>query len=104
MDGAPGRLLLRPDVSGLVGVFFGRPWSRGGAVGSGLVLGVPARSSVASTAVEPRTSGIRRRVLLGRTGIEVSDISFGSFSIESDERLVHHVLDRGITHFDTAET
>jgi len=77
---------------------------QGGAVGSGLVLGVPARSTSASPAVEPRAPGIRRRVPLGRTGIEVSDISFGSFSLESDERLVHHALDRGITHFDTAES
>ena len=46
---------------------------------------------------------IRRRVTLGRTGLEVPDISFGTFALRGDERLVHHALERGITHFDTAE-
>lgn len=32
------------------------------------------------------------------------DISFGSFALESDEALVRHALDRGVTHFDTAES
>ncbi|MFK7897295.1 MAG: aldo/keto reductase [Myxococcota bacterium] len=56
---------------------------------------------------------IRKRVPLGRdTGIEIPDISFGSFALgggnagdsdpAADERLVRHALERGITHFDTA--
>lgn len=45
---------------------------------------------------------IRRRVALGKTGLEIPDISFGTFSLESDEGLIHHALDRGITHFDSA--
>ena len=74
-----------------------------GALGTTLTAAGPAAASM--TALDPpETAGIRRRVVLGRTGIEVPDISFGTFSLESDERLVHHALDRGITHFDTAET
>lgn len=50
-----------------------------------------------------RGLGIRRRASLGQTGVEIPDISFGTFSLESDQDLVRHALDRGITHFDTAE-
>jgi hypothetical protein len=75
---------------------------RGSAAGvAGLGAGTLAADALAR--VGP-PHGIRRRVVLGRSGIEVPDISFGSFSLESDERLVHHALDRGITHFDTAES
>jgi predicted aldo/keto reductase-like oxidoreductase len=49
------------------------------------------------------TPQIRRRATLGRTQLKIPDISFGTFSLESDENLVRHALDRGITHFDTAE-
>jgi uncharacterized protein len=46
---------------------------------------------------------IQRRVTLGRTGLEVSEISFGSAS-SSDAELVRYALDRGVTFFDTAES
>ncbi len=72
----------------------------GAAVGLGASLGVAASAGAAS-GVAPQ---IARRVTLGRTGIVVPDISFGSFSLESDERLVDYALDRGVTHFDTAES
>lgn len=49
---------------------------------------------------EPR---IQRTVILGRTGLEVSDISFGSSSL-TDADLVRYALDRGVTFFDTAES
>lgn len=45
-----------------------------------------------------------RRVKLGRTGLEVPDIGFGTFALETDVELVRFALDRGITHFDTAES
>jgi predicted aldo/keto reductase-like oxidoreductase len=45
---------------------------------------------------------IRRQVRLGRTGLQISDIGFGSSRLKDDEALVHHALDRGITYFDTA--
>lgn len=48
---------------------------------------------------------VRRYVTLGRTGIEMADISFGSSRLrEGEERLVHHALDKGVNYFDTAES
>jgi predicted aldo/keto reductase-like oxidoreductase len=46
---------------------------------------------------------IQRTVTLGRTGLEVSEISFGSAS-STDAALVRHALERGVTFFDTAES
>ncbi|MEM9176209.1 MAG: aldo/keto reductase, partial [Myxococcota bacterium] len=67
--------------------------------------GLAAGAAASAGAAETDAPGIRKRSLLGKTGIEIPDISFGSFSLEADadERLVHHALDRGVTHFDTAE-
>jgi hypothetical protein len=72
----------------------------GALAGASLPLGALAREAAGAAAEAPR---IRRRVTLGRTGLVVPDIGFGSSSLRGDERLVHHALDRGITHFDTAE-
>ena len=41
---------------------------------------------------------------LGRTGLELPDIGFGSSSLSGDDALVAHALSRGITYFDTAES
>ena len=47
---------------------------------------------------------VRRYAKLGRTGFEISDISFGSSSLRpGQEDLVSLALDRGINYFDTAE-
>jgi predicted aldo/keto reductase-like oxidoreductase len=46
---------------------------------------------------------VRRYVELGRTGLRLPDIGFGASRLAGDEALVKHALDRGITHFDTAE-
>lgn len=76
----------------------------GGALATGAAAAPLARAASAGRP-EGRAGGpgIRRRVSLGRTGIEVPDIGFGTFSLEDDERLVLHALERGVTHFDTAE-
>ncbi|MGH6898078.1 MAG: aldo/keto reductase [Geminicoccaceae bacterium] len=55
---------------------------------------------ITEAAVIPR---IRRYVTLGRTGLEVSEIGFGSSS-SHDPDLARHALDRGVTFFDTAES
>ena len=48
----------------------------------------------------PRVQTYRR---LGRTGLEISDISFGSSRLREDQDdLVKHALDRGINYFDSA--
>ena len=87
---------------------------RGGVIGLGVPLaaserGNPNGSSISledshQVGAPDRVAHIRRRTRLGRTGIEIPDISFGSFALEDDENLVRHALDRGITHFDTAES
>lgn len=51
-------------------------------------------------AAHPR---IQRTVALGSTGLQVSDIGFGS-SRSADPDLVRHALDLGVTYFDTAES
>ena len=48
-------------------------------------------------------SSIERYVKLGNTGLEVSEIGFGSSSSQ-DPDLVRYALDRGVTYFDTAES
>ena len=74
---------------------------RGFALGLAPAM-LPLAGGVAAAAAEaPR---VRRRVKLGKTGLEVSDIGFGSSSLSGDEALVSHALARGITYFDTAES
>lgn len=70
----------------------------GVALGAGAGLGVPG--AVQAQATEPR---VRRYVTLGRTGLRVSDISFGSAST-SDTNVVRHAFERGVTLFDSAES
>ncbi|MFO0689069.1 MAG: aldo/keto reductase [Myxococcota bacterium] len=92
--------------------FLAESLRRSGALGAGLVLGTSslARATGAGDAPASGTAPpgapprIRRRRPLGRTGIEIPDISMGSFSLERDDDLVARALDRGITHFDTAES
>ena len=50
-------------------------------------------------------STVKRYVPLGRTGFEISDISFGSSRLDAgEEHLVLDALERGINYFDTAES
>lgn len=60
---------------------------------------LPLGSRAAEAGPPPR---VRRTVTLGRTGLRVPDIGFGSSRLDGDEALVRHALDRGITYFDTA--
>lgn len=73
----------------------------------GLALGLaPALLPLAGRA-EPAASEpprVRRRARLGKTGLELPDIGFGSSSLSGDDALVQHALARGITYFDTAES
>jgi predicted aldo/keto reductase-like oxidoreductase len=61
-------------------------------------FGTMARPIAASDTPEIR---VRRR--LGRTNLEISDISYGS-SRTADPEIVRHALARGINYFDTAES
>ena len=71
-------------------------------LGTAAVLG-PGLSPLAPPAANAASPGIRRYVSLGSTGLEVSEIGFGSAS-SHDPDLVRHALDRGVTFFDTAES
>jgi predicted aldo/keto reductase-like oxidoreductase len=75
---------------------------RGALAGLGLTA-LPLRAWA-----QPAAQGqvfVRRYVTLGRTGMRVSDISFGSSRLGAKEgSTVRHALDRGINYFDTADT
>lgn len=48
---------------------------------------------------------VQRYRRLGRTGFEISDISFGSSRLrDGEEHLIHHALDKGINYFDCADS
>jgi predicted aldo/keto reductase-like oxidoreductase len=73
-------------------------------LGTAVAVGHPGFSALAAPNTDTTSSSrIRRYVTLGRTGLEVSEIGFGSAS-SYDAGLVRHALDRGITFFDTAES
>ena len=72
-----------------------------------LATGVTAHRESTAAARVARNAGnrVRRYVTLGRTGLSISDISFGSSRLRTgQEHLVHHALDLGINYFDTAES
>ena len=77
-----------------------RNFLRWGASASALPFAARALGS------EPKPpSQVKRYAKLGRTGHEISDISFGSSALRpGQEDLVHMALDRGINYFDTAES
>ncbi len=63
-------------------------------------------SQAASEPEHPLEPSPVRRIRLGKTGVEISDLGFGTFALrdsDSDVALVRYALARGITHFDTAE-
>lgn len=69
---------------------------------TGAALGLlPLAAVGAELDPTPRVRGERT---LGKTGLRVSDIGFGSSSLAGDEKLVQHALERGIRYFDTAES
>ena len=75
-----------------------RKFLQAGAMAGAVAVG---RASAAQNS--SRSPRIRRQVTLGRTGLRVSDISFGGSSL-SDPALVRHAYERGVTYFDTAES
>lgn len=61
-----------------------------------------ANSAIATDAAAPM---VRAKPTLGRTGIPIADISFGSSRLRTgQEHLVEHALARGINYFDTADS
>jgi len=87
-----------------------RSFLRLGALGT-LATGLSGKQAIAASAsAQGKASAkqsqvVGRYVPLGKTGLEVADVSFGSSRLrEGEEKLVHHALDRGINYFDTAES
>ena len=78
----------------------------GHAAGFLPLAGVHAASrNPARAEVDPAQSVIRSYPTLGRTGIRLSDISFGTSRLRrGQEDLVHHALERGVNYFDTADS
>jgi hypothetical protein len=72
--------------------------------GAAAVVGVGALAGAGLEALAaPEPPRVQRYKRLGRTGFEISDISFGS-SRTSDPAVVRHAFERGINYFDTAES
>jgi predicted aldo/keto reductase-like oxidoreductase len=91
---------MRDDSSGDIER---RSFIKGGAATLGLgALMLPGSSAGAEPAA-PIAERIRRYPRLGRTGLEISDVSYGS-SRTDDPAIVRHAFDRGINFFDSAES
>lgn len=82
-----------------------RSFLRLGAL-TGLASGLPFGRVAAEPAAESAQGAqVRRYVPLGSTGLEISDVSFGSSRLrQGEENLVRHARERGVNYFDTAES
>ena len=75
---------------------------RGVLAGVGVSILPLARAAGASVEAAAQ---VRRYSTLGRTGLKISDISFGASRLTAgNEDLVRHAFDCGINYFDSAET
>ncbi|MBW2421659.1 MAG: aldo/keto reductase [Deltaproteobacteria bacterium] len=74
------------------------------AVGVGLLgsIGLRAGEVMAESDAAAGPARVRRYVELGKTGLKMPDISFGTGSL-ADPELIAYAYDRGMTYFDTAE-
>jgi len=72
---------------------------------AGVGVSILPLAGAAGAAVEAAAPRVRRYSTLGRTGLKISDISFGASRLTSgNEDLVRHAFDCGINYFDSAET
>ncbi len=69
-------------------------------LGTGAAAGLGTFAGPKHAAAKP---SIKRHVTLGKTGLRVSEIGFGSASSQ-DPALVRYAFERGVTFFDTAES
>ena len=77
-----------------------RHFLRTGAASGALASLAPGLLAAATDGADNRVRAYRT---LGRTGLEISDISFGSSRLREDQGdLVQFALDRGINYFDSA--
>jgi predicted aldo/keto reductase-like oxidoreductase len=77
---------------------------QGGAVAGLGMTALPLRGRAWAQSGRPAAQ-VQRYTALGRTGLRVSDISFGGSRLGAGEGdVVRHALDRGINYFDTADS
>lgn len=76
-----------------------------GLMKPGLAQSAESPSKISEASGNSGVTGVKSYSTLGKTGLEISDISFGSSRLrDGEEKLVHHALDRGVNYFDTAES
>ena len=72
---------------------------------AGIGVGLIPLAEVGASTPPPGPPLVRRYATLGRTGLKISDISFGGSRLHTgEEDIVLHAYERGINYFDTAET
>jgi uncharacterized protein len=72
---------------------------------AGIGVGLLPLAGAAAATASAGSAHVRGYRTLGRTGLKISDISFGgSRLVAGQEDLVRHAFDLGINYFDTAET
>ena len=76
---------------------------KGGAfAAAGLSIGPPRASAQPA---RPAGAHVQRYATLGRTGMKISDISFGASQLGAGEAdIVRHAFDHGVNYFDTADS
>lgn len=74
-------------------------------VGAPLASLVPLAAGADATPAEHQANRVQGYRTLGRTGLKIADISFGSSRLRTgEEALVLHALDKGVNYFDTADS
>jgi hypothetical protein len=73
-------------------------------LGAGTLLSLAATDAARAAPAPDDPPRVRRRVKLGRTGLELPDVGLGTGGPVADQSVFHHALARGITYFDTAES
>ena len=99
----PGLSFLSVVLGSVILINRRRLLQLGVATGVGLQSGPILSKNEEETSVSDGGPAVRAYNQLGRTGLNISDISFGS-SQSSDPDLVRHARDRGVNYFDTAES
>src|SRR5271156_5452787 len=72
---------------------------------AGVGVSILPLAGAASASIEAAAPRVRRYSTLGRTGLKISDISFGASRLTSgNEDLVRHAYDCGVNYFDSADS
>jgi hypothetical protein len=108
--GLDRRELLRRAVSvtvglGALGLGCGEGGDAAQAPGAPTAGAASASGAVAGASPAPADAPrVRAERVLGRTGLRVSDVGFGTGGTGDDPMLLQYAFDHGVTYFDTAES